>query len=168
VCLCFQEERNPEDGGQTLFRNVTTWLYIAEDSNYYNNLKREAARSFETSANISHTTWHHTREDNTTMRTSYFATTMITNSGALVRQWTIPTGRPPLVGEVSTNFVALVAHCDRLCGPVVTVPGYRSRGPAFDSRRYQIFWKVVSLERGPLSLVGIIEEPPERTVAAPV
>jgi hypothetical protein len=28
----------------------------------------------------------------------------------------------------------------------------------FDSRRYQIFWKVVGLERGSLSLVTIIEE----------
>jgi hypothetical protein len=27
----------------------------------------------------------------------------------------------------------------RLCGPVVRVPGYRSRGPGFDSRCYQIF-----------------------------
>jgi hypothetical protein len=27
----------------------------------------------------------------------------------------------------------------RLCGPVVRVPGYRSRGPGFHSRRYQIF-----------------------------
>jgi hypothetical protein len=41
---------------------------------------------------------------------------------------------------------------------VVKVPGYRSRGPGFDSRRYQIFWEVVSLERGPLSVVRIIEE----------
>jgi hypothetical protein len=40
-----------------------------------------------------------------------------------------------------------------LCGLVV-----RSRGPGFDSRRYQIFWKVVGLERGPLSLVSITEE----------
>jgi hypothetical protein len=37
-----------------------------------------------------------------------------------------------------------------LCGLVVRVPGYRSRGPGFDSRRYQIFWEVVGLERGPL------------------
>jgi hypothetical protein len=28
----------------------------------------------------------------------------------------------------------------------------------FDSRRYQIFWKVVGLERGPLSLVSTSEE----------
>jgi hypothetical protein len=47
---------------------------------------------------------------------------------------------------------------DRLCGLVVRVPGYRSRGPAFDSQGLQIFWEVVDLERGPLSLVRIIEE----------
>jgi hypothetical protein len=32
------------------------------------------------------------------------------------------------------------------------------RRPAFDSRRYQIFWTVVGLERGPISLVSTIEE----------
>jgi hypothetical protein len=57
---------------------------------------------------------------------------------------------------------------DRLCGQVVRVPGYRSRGPGFDSRRYQIFWEVVGLERGPLSLVRIIEELLERKVMAQV
>jgi hypothetical protein len=41
---------------------------------------------------------------------------------------------------------------------VVRVPGCRSRGAGFDSRRYQIFWEIVDLERGPLSLVRIIEE----------
>jgi hypothetical protein len=46
---------------------------------------------------------------------------------------------------------------DRRCGLVVRVPGYRPRGPGFVYRRYQIFW-VVGLERGPLSLVKIIEE----------
>jgi hypothetical protein len=30
--------------------------------------------------------------------------------------------------------------------------------PRFDSRRYQIFWEVVGLERSPLSLVSTIEE----------
>jgi hypothetical protein len=51
---------------------------------------------------------------------------------------------------------------------VVRVPGYSSRGSGFDSRRYQIFWEVVDLERGPLSLGRIIEELLERKVAAPV
>jgi hypothetical protein len=50
------------------------------------------------------------------------------NSVALVRRPTIPTERPPIVGEVS----------DRLCDLVARVPGYRSRGPGFDSRRYQV------------------------------
>jgi hypothetical protein len=31
-----------------------------------------------------------------------------------------------------------------------------------DSQRYHIFWEVVGLERGPLSLVGTIEELLER------
>jgi hypothetical protein len=44
-----------------------------------------------------------------------------------------------------------------------SVPGYRSRGPAIDSRRHQIFWKIVGLELGPLSLGSIIEELLERT-----
>jgi hypothetical protein len=48
---------------------------------------------------------------------------------------------------------------DRLCGLVVRVPGYRSRGPGFNSSSYQIFWEVVSLERGRLSLVSTSEEP---------
>jgi hypothetical protein len=49
-----------------------------------------------------------------------------------------------------------------LCALVIRVPGYRSRGSGFDSRRYQIFWEVVSLGRGPLSLVSTIEELLER------
>ena len=47
---------------------------------------------------------------------------------------------------------------DRLCGLVVRVSGYRYRGLGFDSRRTQIFWVVVGLERGLLSLVRSIEE----------
>jgi hypothetical protein len=47
---------------------------------------------------------------------------------------------------------------DRLCGLLVRVPGYRSRDPGFDSQCYQIFWEIVGLERGPLSLVNITEE----------
>jgi hypothetical protein len=45
-----------------------------------------------------------------------------------------------------------------LFGLVVRILGYSSRSPGFDSRRYQIFWEVVGLERGPLSLVRITEE----------
>jgi hypothetical protein len=55
-----------------------------------------------------------------------------------------------------------------LCGLVVRVPVYRSRGPGFDSRCYQIFWEVVGLERSPLSHVRIFEKLLEKTVAAPV
>jgi hypothetical protein len=47
---------------------------------------------------------------------------------------------------------------NRLCGLEVRVSGYRSRGPGFDSRPYQIFWEVGGLEQGPLSLVRTIEE----------
>jgi hypothetical protein len=57
-----------------------------------------------------------------------------------------------------TSYNPLEVLYSNLCGPVVWVPGYISRGPGFDSRRYQIFWGVVGLERGPLSLVKITEE----------
>jgi hypothetical protein len=43
--------------------------------------------------------------------------------------WVLPIR--PFFQEPQTN--------DRLCGLVVRVPCYRSRGPGFDSRRYQIF-----------------------------
>jgi hypothetical protein len=56
---------------------------------------------------------------------------------------------------------------DRLCGLVVRIPGYRSRGSGFDSGRNQILWEVVSQEQGPLSLVRIIEELLEWKVADP-
>jgi hypothetical protein len=56
------------------------------------------------------------------------------------------------------NLNECYAKLGRLCGLVVRVPGYRYRGPGFDSRRYQIFSEVVGLKRGPLSLVRIMEE----------
>jgi hypothetical protein len=55
---------------------------------------------------------------------------------------------------------------DRFCGLVIRVSDYRSRGPGFDSRRYQIFREVVGLERGPLSLVSITEELLGRNISA--
>jgi hypothetical protein len=36
-------------------------------------------------------------------------------------------------------IIIIIIMMDRLCGIVVRVPGYRSRGPGFDSRCYQIF-----------------------------
>jgi hypothetical protein len=46
----------------------------------------------------------------------------------------------------------------RFCDLVVRIPDYRSRGLGLNSRRYQIFWEVAGLERGPLSLVNTIKE----------
>jgi hypothetical protein len=52
-------------------------------------------------------------------------------------------------------IIIIIAH---LCGLVFRAPGYRSRDPGFDSWHYQIFWEIVGLEQGPLSLVRITEE----------
>jgi hypothetical protein len=49
-------------------------------------------------------------------------------------------------------------NTDRLCSLVVRVPGYKSRGPGFDSLCYQIFGEIVGLERGSFSLVSTTEE----------
>jgi hypothetical protein len=62
--------------------------------------------------------------------------------------------------------VLVMISLDRLCGLVVRVLGYRSRGPGFNARALQK--KVVGLERGPLSLVSTTEELLGRKVAAPV
>jgi hypothetical protein len=60
--------------------------------------------------------------------------------------------------------------CEKIkaSGLVVRVPGYSFRGPGLDSRHYQIFWVVVGLENGPLSVVSTTEELLDRKVAAPV
>jgi hypothetical protein len=67
--------------------------------------------------------------------------------------------------HLETNNLKYVPK-DRLCGLVVRVFDYRSRGPGFDSRALQK--KVVGLERGLLSLVSTTEELLDRKVAAPV
>jgi hypothetical protein len=48
-------------------------------------------------------------------------------------------------------------YVGRLCGLVVRVPGYRSRGPGSILCTTR-FSEVVSLERGPISLVSTIQE----------
>jgi hypothetical protein len=56
------------------------------------------------------------------------------------------------------NIQHVLLNSDRLCGLVVRVPGCRPRGLGYDSRRYQISWVVLGLERASLSLVSINEE----------
>ena len=59
------------------------------------------------------------------------------------------------VYHIMCSYLSVLDH---LCGLVVRVSGYRYRGLGFYSRRYQIFWVAVGLERGALSLVRSIEE----------
>jgi hypothetical protein len=59
---------------------------------------------------------------------------------------------------LSNLFSALSSTCSSYgLSFRIRVSGYRSRGPGFDSRRFQIFWDAVGLERGPLSLVSTRE-----------
>jgi hypothetical protein len=61
--------------------------------------------------------------------------------------------------EVRTQFIYVMQKkVDHLCSLVVRVPDYRSRGPGFDFRHYQIFWEIEDLELDPLSLLITIEE----------
>jgi hypothetical protein len=55
---------------------------------------------------------------------------------------------------------------NRLCGLVVRVLGYRAGVPGSIPGHYEK--NVVSLERGPLSLMNTTEELLDRKVAAPV
>jgi hypothetical protein len=50
--------------------------------------------------------------------------------------------------------------------PPLWSSGQSSWRSSFDSRRYQIFWEVVGLERGPLSLVSTIKELLEWKISA--
>jgi hypothetical protein len=66
------------------------------------------------------------------------------------------------------NSTTYLSKYFSFCGIVVRVPGYKSRGTGFDSRRHQIFYATVGLERGPFSLVRINEEVLEIEVAVVV
>jgi hypothetical protein len=54
--------------------------------------------------------------------------------------------------------IAKFHMCDRLCGLVVRVPGYRSIGQDSIPDATRFFLEVVGLKRGPLSLVSTNEE----------
>jgi hypothetical protein len=56
---------------------------------------------------------------------------------------------------------AKVIYVDTLCGLLVRTPGYTFGDPWVDSRRYQIFWEVVGLQRGPLRTPGYTSGAPE-------
>jgi hypothetical protein len=81
-----------------------------------------------------------------------------------------------LVGfEVKFSNVVAIAHMHVTCPAyqiVLNFSGHSSwlqiQRSGFDSRLYQIFWELVGLERGPLSLVSTTEELLDRKVAAPV
>ena len=77
-----------------------------------------------------------------------------------VLSFTLEMSRHSIVGMGYEVWISIPCRYkrDRLCGLVVRVSGYTYRGPGFDPRRYQIFWVVVGLERGPLSLVRSTEE----------
>jgi hypothetical protein len=50
-----------------------------------------------------------------------------------------PIDRHSILNVAETSFIRSNGSSDRLCGLVVRVPGCRSRGPGFDSRRYYNF-----------------------------
>jgi hypothetical protein len=66
------------------------------------------------------------------------------------------------------DLAPVECSCDRLCGLVVRVLGYRSGGPGSIPGTTKKKNKVMGLERGPLSLVSTTEELLDRKVAVAV
>jgi hypothetical protein len=62
------------------------------------------------------------------------------------------------LGELVVCRGLFTSYVDRICGLVVRVPGYRSRGPSSIPGATRFFWEVVGLERSPLSLASTTEE----------
>jgi hypothetical protein len=81
-----------------------------------------------------------------------------TRSGGLSASYTMGKAAGGVKLITHLHLAPRLSIAQLYCGLVVRVPGYSSRGPGFDSWRYQIFGEVVGLKRGPLSLVRIIEE----------
>jgi hypothetical protein len=63
--------------------------------------------------------------------------------------------------KIDYYLIPIYANIDRLCGLVVRVPGYRSRGPGSIPGSTRFPGKL-AMERGPLSLMSTIEELLER------
>jgi hypothetical protein len=63
-----------------------------------------------------------------------------------------------LLQQICTHNSLIHEDGDDAFSRAVRVSGYRSRGPGFDSRRFQVFWEAVGLERGPLGLVSVTGE----------
>jgi hypothetical protein len=89
-----------------------------------------------------------------------------------LRDWALRGLRPIIrVGDEVTDFTTItrtIVINDRLCGLVVRVLGYRSGGPGLIPGTTRKKKGVMSLERGPISLVSTTEELLDRKVAAPV
>jgi hypothetical protein len=59
---------------------------------------------------------------------------------------------------IFSNISYCDVYDDRLCGLVVRVPGYRSRGPGSIPGATRFSWEPEGLERAPLGLVITTEE----------
>jgi hypothetical protein len=62
----------------------------------------------------------------------------------------------PVIWNILTDFINIISVINTLA--LTQNSDYRSRGPGFDSRRYNFSGEVVGLEGAPLSLVSITEE----------
>jgi hypothetical protein len=94
-----------------------------------------------------------------TTKTFFTPVNKITNSLTIYFMcWKYCTHESVANNHYQTFCMRDILSQDRLCGLVVRVSGYRSRGPGFDYLLFHIFWKAADLERGPLSLVRTTEE----------
>jgi hypothetical protein len=59
---------------------------------------------------------------------------------------------------ICTRLVLPLLYLHHLCGLVPQGSWLKIQRSGFDSRSYEIFWKVVRLERGPLSLVSTTDK----------
>jgi hypothetical protein len=65
--------------------------------------------------------------------------------------------RAKVLEQKKRSLSTAVSLSDRPCGLLVKSSWLQTQRPWFDSRRYQLFWEVLDLERGPLSPVSTIE-----------